>query len=462
MTRKIVTLDARSFGAKGNGGNDIAAIQTMLYEADSRSLGMVEFDGYSYGMDGILDVPPGITVVGRNMIGPGTETGTQFKLLSAGSKVHCRGTGAGLKSVWINGNAVANVGLQVGGTGVGEAGSDGYYDNLQVSNCTTRNIAILTAQNTLFNNVRSNITAAGGEGVLIDNGVGGCVFNRLECNSAQAGPNLRIGPNAAASGFPTSNNTFIGAQCEFRANDGPELKIEGGFSNSFFGGAMFHSTAGHTSPIVEVTGNSRTYFNGTVVAGNADKLRVGFKVGPGAGAVSPAMISTANIRGFGISAYYDINYTNARVLKAGPDTGLNPDEATGINLLTAATPRTNIVQDNQWLTQYRMGVAADSVLQLSLITQSFPRFWLNADGGHAWGPGTGAAADVNFVRTAAGVLGITGRLTATAGLAPGATTTAGRLGAGTVPVGTMMYDTTLSKPIFSDGAVWRDAAGAAV
>jgi len=28
--------------------------------------------------------------------------------------------------------------------------------------------------------------------------------------------------------------------------------------------------------------------------------------------------------------------------------------------------------------------------------------------------------------------------------------------------GAMIYDTTLNKPIWSDGAVWRDAAGTAV
>jgi hypothetical protein len=45
---------------------------------------------------------------------------------------------------------------------------------------------------------------------------------------------------------------------------------------------------------------------------------------------------------------------------------------------------------------------------------------------------------------------------------PGSSTTAARPSAVTALVGAMWYDTTLGKPIFSDGAVWRDAAGAAV
>ncbi len=41
-------------------------------------------------------------------------------------------------------------------------------------------------------------------------------------------------------------------------------------------------------------------------------------------------------------------------------------------------------------------------------------------------------------------------------------TTAGRPAASSVRDGAMMYDTTLNKPIWSDGTVWRDAAGTAV
>ena len=41
-------------------------------------------------------------------------------------------------------------------------------------------------------------------------------------------------------------------------------------------------------------------------------------------------------------------------------------------------------------------------------------------------------------------------------------TTATRPSASAVPEGTGIYDTTLNKPIWSDGATWRDAAGTAV
>ena len=41
-------------------------------------------------------------------------------------------------------------------------------------------------------------------------------------------------------------------------------------------------------------------------------------------------------------------------------------------------------------------------------------------------------------------------------------TTSGRPSASSVDPGTMMYDLTLSKPIFSDGTTWRDAGGSSV
>lgn len=56
---------------------------------------------------------------------------------------------------------------------------------------------------------------------------------------------------------------------------------------------------------------------------------------------------------------------------------------------------------------------------------------------------------------AANVLGVG----PTTGFRSGVCTTAGRPSAVTMGVGTQMYDSTLSKPIWSDGVVWKDATG---
>lgn len=44
----------------------------------------------------------------------------------------------------------------------------------------------------------------------------------------------------------------------------------------------------------------------------------------------------------------------------------------------------------------------------------------------------------------------------------GGFTTAGRPNAAVMGLGAQIYDKTLHRPLWSDGAVWRDATGAAV
>jgi hypothetical protein len=76
----------------------------------------------------------------------------------------------------------------------------------------------------------------------------------------------------------------------------------------------------------------------------------------------------------------------------------------------------------------------------------------------------GTDGTVNINRNA-GTIEISGanlKLAAGKTVVNGTTTTAGRPAAATAGVGAQMYDTTLSKPIWSDGTVWRDAMGTAV
>lgn len=69
-------------------------------------------------------------------------------------------------------------------------------------------------------------------------------------------------------------------------------------------------------------------------------------------------------------------------------------------------------------------------------------------------PGSNLAVTVTGVGTAASPLLISAR--------PRIYATGSRPSAVTSGDGAMIYDTTLNKPIWSDGAVWRDAAGTAV
>jgi hypothetical protein len=69
--------------------------------------------------------------------------------------------------------------------------------------------------------------------------------------------------------------------------------------------------------------------------------------------------------------------------------------------------------------------------------------------------GTGLGVGASGVRS-------DGDLTARRVVRPGTAVTASRPAATAVGAGAMFFDTTLAKPIWSDGTVWRDAAGTAV
>lgn len=85
------------------------------------------------------------------------------------------------------------------------------------------------------------------------------------------------------------------------------------------------------------------------------------------------------------------------------------------------------------------------------------QFAARTDGVLTWSSGS-AAQDTQLSRVAANVLGVG----ADDCIRTGKNATASRPAASTAGQGSQFYDTTLSKPIWSDGTVWRDAAGTAV
>ncbi|MDB5185271.1 MAG: hypothetical protein JWN38_1079 [Candidatus Saccharibacteria bacterium] len=97
------------------------------------------------------------------------------------------------------------------------------------------------------------------------------------------------------------------------------------------------------------------------------------------------------------------------------------------------------------------------VLRAGLVADTQTRFEINSTAQLRFGSGA-AAVDLQVQRVAAGVLGIGTGI----GFRSGVYTTASRPSAVTAGAGTSIYDSTLSKPIWSDGTVWRDAAGTAV
>lgn len=94
-------------------------------------------------------------------------------------------------------------------------------------------------------------------------------------------------------------------------------------------------------------------------------------------------------------------------------------------------------------------------LAMGRVNETGSRLTMSEMGVLAWGDGT-SATDTTLQRAAANVLqtgGAFGTLAAVTG---------SRVAAATAGAGAMMYDTTLHKPIWSDGTSWRDATGTVV
>jgi hypothetical protein len=94
-------------------------------------------------------------------------------------------------------------------------------------------------------------------------------------------------------------------------------------------------------------------------------------------------------------------------------------------------------------------------ISVAVQSGSTTNYGIFFDAGTTDAAGINWGGDTNLYRSAAGTLKTDGAFKT------GAAATGSRPSATTVGVGARFYDTTLSKPIWSDGTTWRDAAGTA-
>jgi hypothetical protein len=102
--------------------------------------------------------------------------------------------------------------------------------------------------------------------------------------------------------------------------------------------------------------------------------------------------------------------------------------------------------------------ANDKIFKCFENTDVNEKFSIDNNGIMRWGAGGGSATDTSLFRTGANGL----QTGADDCFKTGLNTTANRPNATTATIGAQFYDTTLNKPIWSDGTNWRDAAGTIV
>lgn len=131
------------------------------------------------------------------------------------------------------------------------------------------------------------------------------------------------------------------------------------------------------------------------------------------------------------------------------------------NGVITGTPGAFTQEANGARTTYQL-TETQPLLASRRYSETINRFNISADGILTWRPFNNATPNLTVKRhvSTAGVN--VGGVEATDCWRTGLNTTANRPSAASVGAGSQFYDTTLSKPIWSDGTVWRDAAGTAV
>lgn len=225
-----------------------------------------------------------------------------------------------------------------------------------------------------------------------------------------------------------------------------------------------------SSLVVDVGDTTTMVLRGT--SGSAKHLQFGsdetsarWKVGVVAGVETGANVgSDFEVRRFsdaGVTTGAPIRITrsNGRIVVGdtdGSQTGLDINRNSGGVVLgissnfAGATGATGI--------QYSGLEATSRALTTKIAADGNSRLVIFADGRMEWGDGV-AARDVFMYRSIANGLPV---LKTDHAFKTGLSLTAGRPSPTTSGPGAQWYDSTLSKPIWSDGTVWRDAAGTAV
>lgn len=207
---------------------------------------------------------------------------------------------------------------------------------------------------------------------------------------------------------------------------------------------------GYGQPAGTITGLKITGYisgNGTsAAAGTYDGVNL---AGSGVGLAFDATSGGAQQR-YGLRTVSGWSYVSV-----GPGSHF-PSNATGTTSLgDDVGTRTQVASELAW----RIGRASssDTAFVSRTTSDTVDRFGFRIDGRMQWSSGT-AAIDVTLERTAVGTVG-TG---AGHAIRTGRAVTGSRPSAATVGNGAMFYDTTLSKPIWSDGTNWKDATGTTV
>lgn len=423
----------------------ISAAQT----AGGGEVSFVSSDGGRFGFTGDIEFPAGVSPVGQ--AGGQNVNRSHLVALDAAARLSFVGRGGVARNLSLDGNGLSPTMLHLEATCVSRE-----FERIHVEDCASGGAAVLIeeSQNCVF--VLLDVVNCDGDGIKLDKGAGGHTFIAPH-TSRMGGWALNITESALDGPYGDtgpSDNEFYNPIFE-RLNDASVdglIRHYAGKNNAMYGPILSGSGAAATRYLVDmgldtdVAASSLTLVNPQLSGESSVTYVHGARIISGTQlAVVGHVNATALVSVLALTAG-TVNWL--ATYNAGSVTNFKSGAGSAANIVRARTPSPQEVT---------RAANTDPVLLGLVEGDTSARLTVRADGQLQLGPGN-ASADVTFGRLAAGVVGTgTGYCIRT-----GRATTGSRPSASAMGEGSQFFDTTLNKPIWSDGTDWRDAAGTVV
>ena len=274
---------------------------------------------------------------------------------------------------------------------------------------------------------------------------------------------LRVDISCCSNGLTldttTVNNTLIGFIAQNNLNTSIYIN---GYGNKLV--APYFENSASVGPAISVLDSLGTVIESPSFNNPADDVTISVN-GKSTQVLAPNVKGgTITISNAGVGSVFigdfltNITFTDIGTKTNYLDTGNQKTKLSGIVRVGESTGQ-SVVEVNG---------SSSSTKSVSFMTAGVLR-WVVRSNAIAEG-GSNAGSDLEFVARddAGGPLNTTtirrtdGRITAPSGIVTGKYATGSRPSATTLGSGAQVFDTTLNKPIWSDGTSWRDAAGTVV
>lgn len=390
------------YGAIGDGiTDDTAALNAVLAANKNVRLGAT-----TYLIKGSVVRPSDVNITGAG----GTSTGINASatvLLCAGSDAGLKILGGGgmVRGLTVEGANKAAVCIRIGGSTQAEWGAYVSLMDVTARNAAGDNWQLYASQNGSMIHCNS---IGGNRGMVLDYGVGGWLFNRLEVDSP-AGVGLQL---LNSSNAPSLPNTFLQCIFERRLSDGPIVDIASANNQVFYHCTFSTQQTTATTSVVSVTSNGLCEFHSPFISLQAGQAGIAVKGEPTGSCPQVRITGAPAMSGFGTgSAYFVDADSKGRVTLDG----WVHNSLTGTAAYkTPSSPDANVIQIQQTSRAVVRSATTDLVEKSIVRGEAGSRHWRDTQGSMFWGPGTGMTPDVVVARANAGTLAIHGALTVSA------------------------------------------------